>query len=182
MEEPKFDPGGFLEFDMAKGAVRARRGGRVVLLPEGVLKSVVQVAMASGQSSDAFRELGEFVGARVVDSLGAHVSDASPEAVLGHLSATLSLLGLGRAQIETWGDAMVVEVVGAPDLGRTEGVIERVIAGVFGALTGTRVECAATGQNRFLVLHPDALAGVRARIADGASLAELIGTLHGGEA
>ena len=76
-----FDPKGFYEFDLARGAVSTRGGARVIVLSDTVVASLVSAAVETGDLT-VLRELGKQIGAQVVASLGGKVFDDSPEQVL----------------------------------------------------------------------------------------------------
>src|SRR5438552_13025135 len=99
MTEPNFDPGGFFQFDLAKGAVRSRGGGRVLLVSETVLSPLINTAVAHGDLT-AVRSLGSQLGAIVASSLEAPASGFSPAHVIGHAGAVMSLFGWGRLRLE----------------------------------------------------------------------------------
>ena len=61
MTEPSFDPGGFFQFDLAKGSVRSRGGSRVLLVSESVLSPLINTAVANGDLT-AVRSLGSQLG------------------------------------------------------------------------------------------------------------------------
>jgi hypothetical protein len=110
-----FDPKGFYEFDLARGAVSTRGGARVIVLSDTVVASLVSAAVETGDLT-VLRELGKQIGAQVVASLGGAVFDDSPEQVLAHTSGWLGVLGWGRLGFERWGQALVAVMEGVPAL------------------------------------------------------------------
>ena len=111
MDEPRFDPGGFWEFHLSGGAVHTREGRRVVVLPEDVAGPLVRLALDQGDEV-LLAELGTALGAEAAASLGANLTERSPETVLGHARSVVALFGLGRLSLEQWGDALVARLEG----------------------------------------------------------------------
>lgn len=174
MDEPRFDPGGFWEFHLSGGAVHTREGRRVIVLPEDVAGPLVRLALDQGDEV-LLAELGTALGAEAAASLGANLTERSPETVLGHARSVVALFGLGRLSLEQWGDALVAKLEGAPAL-HTEG-LAALLGGLFGALGGAEVQCVAAGDGLFLVLHPHIADAVRAWVAEGADLAAITARL-----
>ena len=93
MANASFDPGGYFEFDLARGAVRARGGERVLVLAGDVLAPLVSAAVGNGDLT-AVRKMGRQLGEAVLQELNAPM-DQPMEAVLGHAAAGPSR-GWGR--------------------------------------------------------------------------------------
>ena len=62
-----FDPKGFYEFDLARGAVSTRGGARVIVLSDTVVASLVSAAVETGDLT-VLRELGKQIGAYTLSS------------------------------------------------------------------------------------------------------------------
>jgi hypothetical protein len=165
MDEPRFDPGGFWEFHLSGGAVRTRAGRRVVVLPEDVAAPLLRLALAQGDAR-LLTHLGAALGAEAMDTLGGDVEARSPETVVGHLKSVVALFGLGRLSLERWGDALVVTLDGAPPL--PADALGALLSGLFGALGEAEARCVPTQDGRFVIVHADAVATVRAWAAEGA--------------
>jgi hypothetical protein len=166
MDEPRFDPGGFWEFHLSGGAVRTRAGRRVVVLPEDVAAPLLRLALAQGDER-LLAQLGAALGAEAVETLGGDVETRSPETVVGHLKSVVALFGLGRLSLERWGDALVLTLDGAPPL--PADALGALLGGLLGALGGADARCIPTQDGRFVVVHADVAAAVRAWAAEGAA-------------
>lgn len=171
-----FDPGGFFEFDLARGAVRARGGERVVLLSDAALAPLVATAVKSGDVT-AVRKLGKRLGEAAAASLDDPAGDP-PEVVLGRAADVLSLFGWGRLRVERWGDALVARVEDPPTLDDAHLGVAALLGGLFGALADRDVACVPVGSaGTFVLVDPSVAAQVwkwsRAGDAIGAIVARL---------
>lgn len=154
MTEPSFDPGGFFQFDLAKGAVRSRGGGRVLLVSESVLAPLVNTAVAHGDLT-AVRSLGSQIGSIVAASLGASPQGMAPAQVVGCAGAVMSLFGWGRLRLESWGDALVLHVEGLPPLDDDNLAVAALLGGLFSTLCSTEVACVPIARTpRYLMVDP----------------------------
>lgn len=167
MDEPRFDPGGFWEFHLNGGAVRTREGRRVIVMPEDVAGPLVRLALDQGDQV-LLSEIGAALGAEAAATLGEDLGERSPETVLGHAASVVALFGLGRLSLERWGDAVVASLSGAPALHGE--ALAALLGGLFSALGGMEVGCAALGDGRFVLVHPDVVDAVRGWVAEGADL------------
>lgn len=141
MSQPSpFDPGGFFEFDLAGGEVRARSGNRVLVLSDTVVAPLVSAAVQNGDLT-AVRRLGRHMGEEVARALGGEAREAAPELVLGHAAAVVSLFGWGRLRIERWGDALSARLDQLPQLDADHLAIAALLGGLFSALARQEVAC-----------------------------------------
>lgn len=149
-----FDPGGFFEFDLAGGEVRARGGNRVLVLSDTVVAPLVSAAVSNGDLT-AVRRLGRHMGEEVSSSLGGAVEAASPETVLGHAATVVSLFGWGRLHLERWGDALIARLEKVPQLDADHLAIAALLGGLFSALAKHEVACVpVTPEGQFLLVDP----------------------------
>lgn len=177
MQTPRFDPGGFYEFNLASGAVRTRDGERVVVVGEDTLSALVALAVASGDDLGALRALGERFGSHTRASLGDDPAGASPEAVLGHSASVLALFGFGRVSMERWGDAMVIRVASSPQLDETGAAAGCLLSGFFSKVSGRGVGCIPLGDSTFLLGDPEIADAVSGWAKQGLGVGEIIGRL-----
>lgn len=148
-----FDPSGFFEFDLARGAVRTRSGERVVVVTGEVLAPLFTSALKTGDVS-AVRKLGKQLGKAAAQGL-ASVASSPPEVVLGRAADVLSLFGWGRLRVERWGDALVARLDGGPALDAEHLGVGALLGGLFSALADRDVACVPIGSGAtYLVVHP----------------------------
>ncbi len=177
MEQPGFDPGDFYEFDLARGAVRTRGGGRVLVLSDGVLRQLVSAALHKGDLT-ALRSLGQEVGGQARASLGPSLAQLPPETVLGHASGHFALFGFGRIRLDAWGDALVATLDGAPQLDNDRAALGALLGGLFSALTGQDVACVPVGNEaQFVIVEPSIAPDVHGWAKHGADVATVVGRL-----
>lgn len=181
MNEPSFDPGGFYEFDLARGAVRTRDGARVLVLSDHVLGPLVSGAVKAGDLT-AIRTLGQELGNAAAKSMGQRATELSPEAVLGHVSSVLALMGWGRLRFEQWGDALVATLDGLPALDPQNWGVASLLGGLFQALAGREVACVPVGTTgQFVLLDPSVAEQVWGWARGGAELGTIVGRLAAAE-
>lgn len=175
-ETDRFDPTGYLQFDLGEGAVRTKAGDRVLVLSDTVVSPLVSAAVETGDLT-AVRELGKHLGSQIVDSLGGSVLDDSPEAVLEHAAGVLAVLGWGRLGLERWGNAMVATVDNPPELDGENLGVAALLGGVFSALADAEVACAPLGGARYLVCDWTIAEQVWLWAKDGAEVGTIIDQL-----
>jgi hypothetical protein len=152
--EASLDPNAFFQFDLAKGAVRARGGSRVLVVSESVLSPLINTAVANGDLT-AVRTLGSQLAALVASSLPGQANALSPGQVIGHAGAVMSLFGWGRLRLEQWGDALVLNVDGMPPLDDDNLALAALLGGLFSALCATEVACVPLGRTtRYMMVDP----------------------------
>jgi len=145
MAETRFDPSGYLTFDLARGRIAAPSGGGLVALPAEHLAK-----LAGDADSGALGRLGKSIGEWFAGRLRERLASAGdptavpPETFLSELNGLLAVHGFGRAAIESYGDAVLLRV-GAAVLAGPEGVAfyEAFFAGLFGAFLDQTVHCLA---------------------------------------
>jgi hypothetical protein len=179
MTEPRFDPGGFYEFDLAKGVVRTAGGSRVLLLSAEAVVPLVAAAVKHGDLTP-IRRLGKGLGEHVRTSLDAPVDGLTPETVLGHAAAVVALFGWGRLGMERWGDALVVVLEDVPEIDEHRLGVAALLGGLFSALAGREVACVPTKESRFLMLAPEVAEDVWGWTRAGADLPTVVGRLASG--
>ncbi|MBI5500030.1 MAG: hypothetical protein HY907_07285 [Deltaproteobacteria bacterium] len=145
MPEDRFDPSGYLTFDLARGSASLPDAASAVVLPADVLERVAGGKDGIGPALVA-RPLGEWLGARLRERLaagGGNPADASPESFLAQANGLLAVHGLGRISLEAYGDAVLLrtELVVLPKAGA--GFLEPFCSGLFGAFLGREVPCLA---------------------------------------
>lgn len=180
-----FDPAGFFEFDLAGGEVRARSGNRVLVLSDTVVAPLVSAAVQNGDLT-AVRRLGRHMGEEVASALGGEVGAQSPELVLGHAAAVVSLFGWGRLRIERWGDALCAHLDAVPHLDADHLAIAALLGGLFSALARQEVACVPVGPadgasagGRFLVVDPHIAEQVWNWSRGGDDVPAIVGRLAG---
>jgi len=154
MATATFDPGGFLEFDLAKGAVSARGTGRVLILSDSVVAPLVSAAVGNGDLTSV-RKLGRQLGEAVAREIESDANELPAEAVLGAASGILSVLGWGRLRAQSWGDALVLALEQIPHLDDDHLGIAALLGGLFSSLAGREVACVPiSAEGSFLVVDP----------------------------
>jgi len=176
MAEARFDPGGFYQFDLREGSVRTKDGGRVLVLSDTALGLLVSTAVRAGDVA-ALIGLGNQLGALARQSLGADPSAATPEAVIAHASAVVSLFGWGKLAFERWGQALVVNVGGLPPLDDGGKAVGALLTGLLSSLGDRPADCVSVGAGQFLVVAPTAAEQVRKWAASGDGVATIVGRL-----
>ncbi len=177
MDEPRFDPSGFFDFDLTSGAMRARGGTRVLVLSDTVVAPLVSAAVASGDLT-AMRRLGRHVGEEIRGSVGGSADSLSPETVLGHAAGVLALFGWGKLTLERWGDALVARIVSVPELDESQLAFAALLGGLFSALSQRDVACvplAETGS--FVLVDPSVAETVWSWAQSGDDIASIVSRL-----
>ena len=176
MADTSFDPGGFFEFDLARGAVRARRGGRVLLLSDSVVAPLVSAAVGNGDLTAVRklgRQLGEAAAADLPDAKGAAAS-----AVLGHAATVLSLFGWGRLRVDRWGDALVARLEALPQLDDDHLGVAALLGGLFSAISDEEVACVPVSDDgAFLLVDPSVAQQIWKWSRSGDDVAAIVGRL-----
>lgn len=177
MAGERFDPGGFYEFNLSEGAVRARDGSRVLVLSDSVVAPLVSAAVKAGDLTPV-RRLGRQVGQMVHESLGGDILKGSPEAVLGHAASALALFGWGRLGFERWGDALVAVLGQPPALDDDNLGVAALLGGLFSELAGKEVACVpADREGKFVLVDPTVAEQVWSWSKGGDELAAIVGKL-----
>jgi hypothetical protein len=187
MAEPRFDPGGFYEFDLEHGAVRTRGGARVLMLTDSALGALVSSPLADSANPGAReavgKELGRVLAAHVASSLpGKKVGDCAPETVLGHAAAVLGLFGWGRLGFERWGDLLVLTLDGSPRLDAQGAYVAALLGGLLTSLSGRDVACVPLRNHAFAAISPPLAEQVAAWARAGSTPAQIVDRLESGGA
>jgi hypothetical protein len=177
MTDTSFDPGGFFQFDLAKGSVRSRGGTRVLFVSEGVLAPLINTAVANGDLT-AIRSLGSQVGTIVSSTLGGPANASLPAQVIGHAGAVMSLFGWGRLRLEQWGDALVLQVEGLPPLDEDNLAVAALLGGLFSTLCSIEVACVPIGRTaKYMMVDPRIAEQIWTWSKEGESLAAIASKL-----
>ena len=177
MTEPSLDPGGFFQFDLAKGSVRSKGGSRVLVVSENVLAPLINTAVAHGDLT-AVRSLGSQLGAIVAGSLGTAPGGLSPAQVIGHAGGVMSLFGWGRLRLEQWGDALVLHVDGLPPLDEDNLAVAALLGGLFSTLCSIEIACVPIARTaKYMVVDPRIAEQVWIWSKEGESLASIVSKL-----
>lgn len=170
MAQPNFDPGGFYEFDLSRGAVRAKGGERVFVMSNEVVTAVLQ-ALTKQNDFATLRTLGASLATHASSSLAGKVAESTPEEVIGHASAVLGLYGWGKLSAERWGDALVVSLSGMSDLDPKQTATAALLTGLLSKLANSALECVPVGIEKLIVVHPSIAKDVAGWVAAGSDLA-----------
>jgi hypothetical protein len=179
MPEARFDPGGFYQFDVAQGSVRTRDGHRVLVLSDTTVAHLVSAALERGDVS-ALTALGRSI-AGVAKAALREAGSSSPETVLAHASAALSLFGFGRLGLERWGSVLVVTVDGLPRLDGGNRAAGALVGGLMSELSNRQLVCVAVGDTRFVVVDPSVAGAIEQLAQSGADIATIAGRLGGAQ-
>lgn len=154
MSEPRFDPGGFYEFDLDVGAMRTREGARVLVLSEDVLAPLISAAVYGGDLTPVRRlgtQLGQVVAAGLSDA-----SKATPEEVISHVAGTLGMFGWGQVSMSRFGDAVVVRTESPPELDADHLGMAALLGGIFTELSDAEVACVPIEDGHvFMMVDPE---------------------------
>lgn len=178
---PRFDPTRAVVFDWARGQLRDDEGASRLNLPASLVLRLLESAGASASRDFAFG-LGTELGRRISDRLGKDAERAPLSAWAEHLGGQLALLGLGDLQLDRWGRALVLRVVGAPS--SSENVLTAVFEGVLQRGLGRSAEVVAftregnSAEVHYLVLSAASAVRARELREAGSSLGQVIETLH----
>ena len=182
MGAASFDPGGFFEFDLAKGAVHARGAGRVLVLSDTVVAPLVSAAVGNGDLTSV-RKLGRQLGEAVAADLGGAAADTSAETVLEAAAGILSVMGWGRLQVDRWGDALVVTLAQIPDLDDDHLGVAALLGGLFSSLAQREIACVpVSASGAFFVVDPSVAQKVWKWSRGGDDVAAIVGRLTTPEA
>lgn len=179
MSEARFQPRGFLKFDLRQGQLSAPDKRRYLVVPADLVK----VAGVCTEMSEAARSWGEEQGAALMGLVGKDVLDRSPEQFVQELTHLLATLGWGLCELETWGGVVFVVARHAPRGGATV-ILAHFLAGIFSTIGGSRFECVPIqdeGTVHFVLTGPESEAEIRAWVEQGAEVAEVAKRMHAGE-
>jgi hypothetical protein len=172
-----FDPTHAVRFELPRGHVLAAGEERSVVLPCAALDDLVLVA-GNEAAATIGKTLGTSLGKRVAARMGgeAGVRRAELEAVVAQIAGELAVLGLGVADIERWGRAMVVAV--AQPAVRDLPFLASILEGMLEGATGTPVRCVALGREagiaRVLVAGDAGAARAQMLVEQGAGWGEVL--------
>lgn len=172
-----FDPGGFFEFDLDKGAISARGGGRMVMLSDTVLSTLVSAAVEGGDLT-AVRKLGRQLGDATASAVDGPAAGEPAEAVLGHAASVLSLFGWGRLEVQRWGDAVVAKLTDLPRLDDEHLGMAALLGGVFSSLASEEVACVPIDDDgTFILVDPSVAQQIWKWSRSGDGVAAIVGRL-----
>jgi hypothetical protein len=178
------DLSGAIRFDLASGAVHVGDDARAVVVPADVLVELCNGSDKPTRTSIG-RKLGGHLGRQAAKRAGGSGSllDGGLEQAASLLAAELALSGLGSCNLERWGKALVVHLVGMPAF--PDDVSAAILEGALSAATGRPLACALlTGDNgvRVLVASEGAAARVRGWIENGTPWSDALVRLQSGGA
>ncbi len=179
MSTARFEPRGFLKFDLNQGQLSTRDKRRHLVVP-------VELVKAAGEGtglSQAARTWGEEQGAALASLIGEDVLDGSPEQFVTELGHLLAALGWGQCNLEAWGGVVFVVAEHAPRGGAAK-ILSSFLAGVFTAVGGERFECVpltTEGTIRFVLTGPEGANEIQSWVDDGAEVSDVVGRMHKGD-
>lgn len=179
MTEARFEPRGYLRFDLAKGLVEARDRGRHLVVPAEVL------AAAGSEEGlvEAARRWGRELGKALADLADEDALSETPERLVTDLAHLLATLGFGRCELESWGGVLFAVVDGAPT-GAGRDVLAGLLAGVFQAMASERFECVPVQDEagtRFLLCGAEGIDLIKGWVSSGARPGEVVQRMLAGE-
>jgi hypothetical protein len=184
MADDRFDPAGYLAFDLAHGTIGAARAGTpAVVVPREALVALSEEPGMLGFAALA-RAIGRWIAAALRERLGgaAAAHGAAPEAFLTALNGVLAVHGLGRLALETYGDVLLVRVESSPLAGPPgERFFEELLASLLGDFLGRPVQCLAlpdADEPCILVGGPQAVRRAGDWRKEGASPEAIAARLH----
>lgn len=179
MTTARFQPRGFLKFDLKQGQLSTRDKRRHLVVP-------VELVKAAGEGidvSDAARSWGEEQGAALASLVGSDALEASPEQFITELGHLLATLGWGQCNFESWGGVVFVVTDHAPRGGAVR-ILSSFLGGVFTAVSEERFECVplqTEGTIRFVLTGPEGAGAIQSWVDDGAEAAEVVGRMQKGD-
>jgi hypothetical protein len=180
MTEARFQPQGYLRFDLSQGHLSTPDERRHLVVPAELLK-----AAATGDELDgSARRWGEEQGASLAGLVGADVLEQPPERFVTELAHLLATLGWGWCELESWGGVLFVVVQKAPHGGAVVKILRNFLAGAFSAASGQRLECVSIpeeGRIRFLLTGPESSAEIQPWVDAGAGAGEVVGRMMAGD-
>lgn len=177
MSQTNFDPGGYFEFDLAKGAVRSRDGERLLVLSDNVVAPLVSAAVEAGDLT-AVRRLGRQLGASAKGELGGDTGPLPAEDVLGAAAGLLGIFGWGRLTVDRWGDALVAILDELPGLDTEHLGVAALLGGLFSSLSDREVACVPVSNDGiFLVVDPSVAQQIWKWSRAGDDIATIVGRL-----
>jgi len=176
MTEARFEPRGYLRFDLASGRLATRDDRRHLVIPAEVLEA----AGSAEGLAEAARSWGKAQGKTLASFGGGDALEAPPEQFLTDLAHLLATLGWGRCELETWGDVLFAVVGDAPSGGGAR-VLGALLAGVFEAVGGQRFECIPMAEGRFLLCGAEGADAIRGWVEAGARPGEVVSRMQSGE-
>jgi len=176
------DLSGSIRFDLQSGAVHIGDDQKGVVVPVSVLQALIKGVSAEARVTVG-RDLGAHIGRGIVRRVGGGKAllDSGLEHAASLLAAELALVGLGSCNLERWGRALVVHVIGAPDI--APDFVASVIEGSLGAATGRALACTMLSDAdgvRVLVASERGALRVRGWIEQGTTWSDAIVRLQSG--
>jgi hypothetical protein len=172
MNQTAFDASGFVRFDLASGRIRSAADETLALLPRRLLGLLAP----GGQLVAAARDWGRIHGERLAPAARDPREPAPIEALAEALGGVLAVAGLGRATVETRGDALLFRVTEPSGSLEAESAVNRdLLAGFVGGFL-TAIDPAGfdvlplsgtAGEHLLWAGSPAAVARVRAWLAEG---------------
>ena len=177
MADDGFDPGGFFQFDLAQGNIRARGGSRVIMLSENALAPLINTSVANGDLT-AVRNLGAQLGTLVGSSMDRPANSMTPAEVIGAAGGIMSLYGWGRLRLEQWGEALVLHVEGLPPLDEDNLAVAALLGGLFSTLCSSEIACVPLSRTtKYILVDPSIAEQVWAWSKGGENLASIAAKL-----
>ena len=176
MSEARFEPRGYLRFDLGAGRIATRDDRRHLVVPA----EIVEAAGAEGTLAEAARSWGREQGKALAGLVPGHVLDEPPESFMTSLAHLLATLGWGRCELESWGGVLFAVVAEAP-AGAGAAILGELLAGAFEAVAGESIECVPMEDDRFLLLGAEGAGEVRGWVGAGARAGEVVTRMLAGE-
>jgi hypothetical protein len=179
MREARFQPRGFLRFDLRHGQLSTPDQRRYLVVPA----DLVRESDIDPEMKQAARRWGEEQGAALKGLVGPDVLERSPDELVNELAHLLATFGWGLCELETWGGVAFVVARHAPRGGATA-ILAQFLAGVFSAIGEDRFECVPIqrdGSVYFVLTGPECAAEIRSWVAQGAEVADVARRMHAGE-
>ncbi len=171
-----------VRFDLEAGTVRIGDDDKGVMVPAGVLQSLIKSTSPDARAQ-AGRDLGAHIGRGVARRAGG--GGALMEAGLEHaaslLAAELAIVGLGSCNLERWGRALVVHVAGSPVA--ASDFVAHVVEGALVVATGRNLACTLLSDAdgvRVLVASERGARQVRGWLEQGTTWSDALARLQSG--
>jgi hypothetical protein len=179
MSEARFQPRGFLKFNLQQGQLSTRDKRRYLVVPA----ELITAASESDELAEAARKWGMEQGESLADLIGDSILDEAPEEFVTELTHLLASLGWGLCDFESWGSVLCVVAQNAPRGGATT-ILNHFLAGIFTSIVGERFDCIPVQRNGnvlFVLTGPEGASEVRAWVEQGAEIGEIARRMHAGE-
>lgn len=180
MIDNAFDAAGFIKVDLETGTISSPLQTPLALVPLSVLQTLTPTSAGKDASVNWGKERGEVLASTL------NVEIATMDVLAQHVQGEIALMGMGRASIDVFGDALLIKITGGTPAAAASPVVSAILEGFsagyisavskkeFDALT---IEHGADVRVLF-VGHVDTTARVKSLLAAGIAPLVALEKLH----